>query len=265
MEADVTTRQRPKIERVSDTLYRANLTGGRSADIQVAEITIWDMALPAAKQEQYRAINLQNVPKPKGGENLSVDRDARLTPNQMFALHNRIASVTSWFPIESGERQWKDIFSKFHTLVLYDGKTPVGIAHYTKPEADDKTVELKYIGLQKDMIGKGAGRYFATASLAHMAQQYPNKQIVLGTTSFDTVNGKLALGFHKHMGFELMAGEPLKKHILDTREYYKIPDVVERHRMRFDAAFPRIDAESQPTRDAIKTGKVTAATVQPTP
>jgi len=213
-------RLKQKIQDVPDEDRYDVYAGGRIVSVPKTDITIWDMELPCLQQDRYRALDPCNLPKPKGQNNVRIDCDARLTPKQMYALHNRIAMVTSWWPLDSNERPWRDLFARFHSMVLYDGNNiPVGIAHDYVHQHEDK-VELKYIGLREDMIGKGLGRYFETAVLARMAQQNPDKIVVLGTTSFDVVNGKRALDFHRHMGFAA-TGEAETRRIPDVRLYYK--------------------------------------------
>lgn len=227
---------RPKISAAQEPgQYLIDLGQEKQAVIGEQEITIWDMRLDDARRLEHQATNPQTIQKPR--PDLRVEINPKLTKQQLFALHNKVAEVTAWWPIESDARPWKELFGKFITMVLFQGNQPVGIAHAIPPNENNE-VELKYIGLIGDKIGQGYGEYFAKFRLATLTQMFPDSDIILGTTSFDMspAKQKLALEFHKKMGFEV-EGEPLVKMIMNTKEFYQTPFVRERNAQNYRESF----------------------------
>ena len=215
--------------------YLIDLGVEKQAEIGLKEITIWDMRLRPEKRAEYMAIDpSQLLPSDPA---LRIVVEPELSKQQLFALHNKIAEVTAWWPIESDERPWEKLFDKFITMVLYKNDQPIGIAHAIPPN-ENGDVELKYIGLIKDEIGKGYGKYFSIFRMATLTKMFPESDIILGTTSFDNSPAKnqLALEYHKKMGFEI-EGEPSVKTIMNTQEFYVLPFIKDRNNKNYWAAF----------------------------
>lgn len=226
---------RPKISSHLPGQYRIDLGQENQAVIGEQEITIWDMRLKEPQRQVYLAQDPNDIPKPR--PDLRVKVNPKLTKQQLFALHNKVAEVTAWWPIESDARPWKELFGKFITMVLFEGNQPVGIAHAIPPNENNE-VELKYIGLIGERIDQGYGKYFANFRLATLTKMFPGSDIILGTTSFDIspVKQKLALEFHQKMGFEV-EGEPLVKNIMDTKAFYRTDFVKNRNERNYRESF----------------------------
>ncbi|HCM83254.1 MAG TPA: hypothetical protein DIS76_01640 [Rhodospirillaceae bacterium] len=226
---------RPKISAHQPGQYLIDLGQEKQAVIGEQEITIWDMRLQEAPRLKYLTTDPAAIQKPR--PDLRVEINPDLTKQQLFALHNKVAEVTAWWPIESDARPWEALFNKFITMVLYEGNQPVGIAHAIPPNENNE-VELKYIGLIAKRIGQGYGEYFASFRMATLTKMFPDSDIILGTTSFDIspAKQKLALEFHQKMGFAV-EGEPLVKTIMDTTQFYQTDFVKTRNAINYREAF----------------------------
>jgi GNAT superfamily N-acetyltransferase len=170
---------------------------------------------------QYLEMTSPPLPAtPSLPETLACVRWFSPDPQEYLALYNEVGAPWGWSGrLRLGEQALAETLSSPGNRVyrLYETACNAAIGFFELDVENPKSVEIVYLGLSPESIGKGYGKYLLNASISHAWSEEP-KRVWLHTCEFDHVR---ALEAYKRCGFvqydERVEMEYYPRAFLETR------------------------------------------------